>query len=207
MTIFNSTKRALFFSVIAMLICIIMLLGATYAWFTDNATSPDNQITAGNLNVELYHWTSATDSTNISDSATPVFSNSIKWEPGRTEVVYLSVKNAGDLNLKYRVDLVVTSISHDNLADVMEYAIATDAQYGSVTSWAGNGAKLVNAPGANATDVVDVELAPGAEDFYAISIHMSEEAGNQYMGETITFDNRHDSCSCFPYAGGSGQRV
>lgn len=189
MTIYNSSKRALFFSVIALFICIIMLLGATYAWFTDSATSPDNQIQAGNLDVQLYKWTSESASTNVSDSSTPVFPNTL-WEPGKTEVVYLSVKNAGTLNLKYKVDLVVTSVTNDNLADVIEYTIDSSdtAKYGYVTSWAGNGTKLTNAPGANATSVVDVELAPGAEHFYAISVHMLESAGNEYMNETIKFD-------------------
>ena len=186
MTNFKSTKRALFFSVIALFVCIIMLLGATYAWFTDSATSPDNQITAGKLDVELYKWTSETVSTNVSEDKAAVFPNKL-WEPGKTEVVYLSVKNAGTLNLKYKIDLIVTSITTDNLADVIEYNLV-EAKYGDITAWAGNGRTLTNTPGANATGIEDVELAPEAEHFYAISIHMLETAGNEYMNETIKFD-------------------
>lgn len=193
MTIYNSSKRALFFSVIALFICIIMLLGATYAWFTDSETSPDNQIQTGNLDVQLYQWTADDANDNISDKNTVLFPASIIWEPGMTQVVYLSVKNAGDLALKYKLDIVVTDITtgtNYNLADVMEYSIVkgTSADpFGYVTKWE-SGNKFVNAPGSNATSVADVELVKGAEDFYAIAIHMLETAGNEYMNKSITFD-------------------
>ena len=188
MTKSRSTKSALLTSVTAMILCFAMLLSTTYAWFTDSASSTDNKIVSGNLDVELYQWTAADASTNISDSHTPVFTDDILWEPGMTQVVYLSIKNAGTLALKYKVALDVTNVSSDALTDVMEYAITPDATYGTVTAWAGNGTKAV--PGTNPTQAVDVELAPGAEHFFALSVHMLEEAGNEYMNESITFDIR-----------------
>ena len=47
MTNTKSTKRALLASVMAMLLCFSMLLGTTFAWFTDSAASGSNVITAG----------------------------------------------------------------------------------------------------------------------------------------------------------------
>ena len=193
MTNFESSKRRLALSAIALFVCIIMLLGATYAWFTDSAISPDNQITTGNLDVQLYHWTNDNAGTDISDGNTVLFPNTIIWEPGMTQVVYVSVKNAGTLNLKYKLDIAITGITEGtnyNLADVMEYSIVSGTAadpYGYVTEWT-EGNKFENAPGTNATDVVDVVLAPGAEDFYAIAIHMLESAGNEYMNKAIAFD-------------------
>ncbi len=70
----------------------------------------------------------------------------------------------------------------------MEYAITPDAEYGEVTAWAGNGVSVV--PGTNATQANDVKLLPGAEHFFALSVHMDEEAGNEYMGKSISFDIR-----------------
>ena len=182
----KTTKRALLSSVLSLIICFTMLLGTTFAWFTDSAISADNKIVAGTLDVELYQWTSETESTNISASSDPVFSGDILWEPGKTEVVYLSIKNEGSLALKYQVALEVTGESTDSLLDVMSYTITPDAKYGEVTAWAGNGIYVDS--GVNATDAVDVELAPDAEHFFALSIHMDEEAGNEYQSEWITFD-------------------
>ena len=190
MTNTKSTKRALVSSVMALFLCFAMLLGTTYAWFTDSAVSANNKITAGTLDVELYQWTDATTATPISESKAPVFDADILWEPGYTSVVYLSIKNNGSLALKYKVAIEVTDVSTHNLAEVMEYAVTPDATYGEVTSWAGNGSKITNAPGINETNYKDIVLAPGAEHFFALSIHMLEEAENKYMGEDITFDIR-----------------
>ena len=184
------SKRALISSIVSLFICVAMLVGTTYAWFTDSAVSANNKITSGNLDVELYKWTSATDKVAISQDKAPVFDADILWEPGYTSVAYLSIKNEGSLALKYRVALDVTSVSEKNLADVMSYVVKPDAKYGDVTAWAGNGIRIENAPGMNETDYVDITLAPGDEHFFALSIHMDEEAGNEYMNQTITFDIR-----------------
>ena len=188
MTNFKSTKRALMSSIIALFICFSMLLGTTFAWFTDSAVSADNKIIAGTLDVQLFQWTSDSQYKNISDSHDPVFTDSIRWEPGMTEVVYLSIKNGGTLALKYQVALDVTDVSDHSLTDVMSYAITPDAHFGDVKGWAGNGTKVV--PGSNATQADDVVLLPGQEHFFALSVHMDEETENKYMGHSITFDIR-----------------
>ena len=43
----KSTKRALLTSVLAMVVCLAMLVGSTFAWFTDTATTGVNKIQAG----------------------------------------------------------------------------------------------------------------------------------------------------------------
>ena len=190
MTKTRSTKRALASSLLALFLCVAMLLGTTYAWFTDSAVSKGNKITAGTLDVELYQWTSATEATAISESNNPVFDADILWEPGYTSVVYLSIKNNGSLALKYKVAIEVTKVSTHNLADVMEYDVTPDAKFGEVSSWDGNGTKIENAPGVNETNYQDIMLLPGEEHFFALSVHMLEEATNEYMAETIEFDIR-----------------
>lgn len=197
MTNTKNTKRALLSSVVAMFLCFAMLLGTTYAWFTDSAVSANNKITAGTLDVELYQWNVAEGATEatatpISESNAPVFDANIIWEPGMTEVVYLSIKNNGTLALKYKVAIEVTQISDHDLSEVMYYAVTPDAKLVSneVNAWVGNdNADKVNPGlGITETDYKDVLLAPKAEHFFALSIHMDEEAGNKYMGDSITFD-------------------
>ncbi|MFR6087626.1 MAG: SipW-dependent-type signal peptide-containing protein, partial [Oscillospiraceae bacterium] len=77
-----------------------MLVGATFAWFTDTASTGVNKIQAGNLDVKLMYstdmqtWKEATDQTKL-------FDDNALWEPGYTQVVYLKIVNAGNLALKY----------------------------------------------------------------------------------------------------------
>jgi predicted ribosomally synthesized peptide with SipW-like signal peptide len=61
MTNFVTTKRALLTSVLSLVLCFAMLLGTTFAWFTDTVTSSGNVIQVGDLDVELYQHTSATE--------------------------------------------------------------------------------------------------------------------------------------------------
>ena len=100
MTSSKSTKRALISSTLAILMCVAMLIGSTFAWFTDTASTGVNKIQAGNLDVKLMYstdmqtWREATDQTKL-------FDDNALWEPGYTQVVYLKIVNAGNLALKY----------------------------------------------------------------------------------------------------------
>ena len=49
----RATKRALLTSVMALVMCVVMLVGTTFAWFTDTASTGVNKIQAGNLDIEL----------------------------------------------------------------------------------------------------------------------------------------------------------
>ena len=100
----TKTKKALIMSVLSMVLCIAMLIGMTFAWFTDTASTGVNKIQAGNLDVELEYSKDFTTWTKVTDT-TKVFEDSTLWEPGRTEVVYLRVKNAGNLALKYTLGI------------------------------------------------------------------------------------------------------
>jgi predicted ribosomally synthesized peptide with SipW-like signal peptide len=194
MTNRKTTKRALLSSVVALFLCFAMLLGTTYAWFTDSVTSANNIIKSGNLDVDLYRWDAANTSVEITDSSEPLFGNKSNkaqndaadtlWEPGKTQVVYLSIKNNGTLDLKYQVNIKVTNVEK-NLINVLEYEIIPDAKYGTVATWSGNGKKVV--AGVN-TDSTDVTLKAGQEHFFALSVHMLESANNDYQDASATFN-------------------
>ncbi|MBQ4065572.1 MAG: hypothetical protein IJD10_05680 [Clostridia bacterium] len=109
----RNTKRALFASVVAMLICVSMLVGTTFAWFTDTEGSGKNIIKSGNLDVELSFYRPEDSNApadldddsiwNDIDGSTEVFDEDALWEPGYTQVVYFRVKNVGSLALKYNL--------------------------------------------------------------------------------------------------------
>ena len=106
MTNAKSTKRSLLTSAVALVICFAMLIGTTFAWFTDSVTSANNVIMSGNLDIELEYWNGEkwVDVSGKSD----ILTNTL-WEPGTTEVAYLRVTNAGSLALKYQLGINVVS--------------------------------------------------------------------------------------------------
>ena len=101
----NQTRRALLMSALSLLLCVSMLVGTTFAWFTDSVTSGRNTIVAGNLDVVLEYWDG--DSYEEVKSTTKLFDDAALWEPGYTEVAYLKVSNAGSLALKYHLAVTV----------------------------------------------------------------------------------------------------
>ena len=163
MTNTKSTKRALLASVMAMLLCFTMLLGTTFAWFTDSASTAVNKIQAGTLEIQLL------DASGLSvegralewKTADNRAQGDILWEPGCTyELEPVTVKNTGNLALKYKV--VISGINGS-------------AKLNEVIEWTINGAD------------VDTEYSLGVNGSETITIkgHMKEEAGNEYQGLSI----------------------
>lgn len=98
----KSTKRALLMSALALLCCVSMFVGTTFAWFTDSVTSGKNTIQSGNLDVELYYSKTANGPWDKVTATTDVFGYD-NWEPGHTRVAYFKVANEGSLALKYQL--------------------------------------------------------------------------------------------------------
>lgn len=191
----RNTKRALILSALSLLACVSMLVGSTFAWFTDSVTSSGNKIQAGKLDVQLFMdmGDGYEEITNESASIFDMINNKAQnvnadtlWEPGKTQVAYLKIVNAGNLALKYTVALKVYDVEKD-LYEVMEYAITPDAEYGTVTAWDANNGEAVVLGTQTVTDT-DVVMNPGDEHKFALSIHMLEEAGNEYQEGKLNFD-------------------
>ena len=107
MTKNRSTKRALLMSALSLLLCVSMLVGTTYAWFTDEVTSGLNQIVAGNLDIDVYHGDAA-GKDSIKDEAT-LFNDVTLWEPGAAAWENLTVVNLGNLAFKYRMAITFSN--------------------------------------------------------------------------------------------------
>ena len=130
MTNRKSTKRALLGSVMAMVLCLAMLVGATFAWFTDTASTGVNKIQAGNLKVALEmkdaagQWVPAEGKTL--DFVKAAAGEQVLWEPGCTYTLpELRVVNNGNLALKYK--LVISGIQGDaELNNVIDWAVTLD---------------------------------------------------------------------------------
>ena len=164
MTNRKSTKRALLGSIMAMVLCMAMLVGATFAWFTDTASTGVNKIQAGKLDVALEmkegdSWVSAEGKTlNWVKAAA---GEQVLWEPGCTYTLpELRVVNNGNLALKYKV--AITGINGSaKLNEAIEWTIG-DVAMGA-----------------------EQHLAAGESNAFTIKGHMKESAGNEYMNESI----------------------
>ena len=188
MTNSKSTKRALIFSALAILMCAAMLIGTTFAWFTDTAFTAVNKIQAGNLNVELEYSKDFIEWKKVNDT-TKVFEDSTLWEPGRTEVVYLRVKNAGTLALKYTLGIynLYNSTGKNvlgnkySLSDYVKLGAAeADAAYAdraAAISAVQDSAKTLNSIGD--TGVIGADLATNTTKVYAMVLYMPTEVGNE----------------------------
>ena len=207
-----NTKKSLIFSALSLLLCCALLIGTTFAWFTDSVTNTGNKIQAGTLDVALFQKTDTLSDeqkadpeldttgeyTDISDSATPVFSYDL-WEPGYSAGATLKVVNNGSLALKYEFALKITDsktgaeldpeldFATGNLADVIYvYLLDSCRQPTEDDVPAGTLAELTD----NSTAVFDSGiLAAGTSgDDINIVVKMSENAGNEYQGAAISFD-------------------
>ncbi len=186
------TKKALFMSALSILLCLSMLVGSTFAWFTDTASTGVNTIAAGNLDVELEYSNDAMTSWTDAEKATEVFDKNDLWEPGFTKVVYFKVSNKGSLALKYQigtnlVDKVIGKTRDEgkdiDLTKFIKFGIVQLADDAAAYSNDDAGRKAARAAVASAVDFGDLTsesytLLKGENDVFAFVAWMPEETNN-----------------------------
>lgn len=137
MTNSKNTKRALTYSVLALFLCVAMLIGTTFAWFTDTASTGVNRIQAGNLKMEVTYKNADTqDKFAKVTEETKVFNDEALWEPGHVEFAVLKVENVGSLALKYKLGINIdsekgsTNVNGDEfkLSDYINFAVVDGDQ-------------------------------------------------------------------------------
>lgn len=183
----SKRKNALLHSILALLLCFSMLIGTTFAWFTDSVTSSNNRIMTGNLDVDMEYWNGTAWDT-VGEN-TPLFDPNALWEPGYTEVVYLKVLNKGNLALKYRLGVNIAgevgSINKAGedflLSSYIKFGVVlgtTEARYATRTDAraALTSTKLISE--GYLSDVGNIE-AGGAPHYIALVVYMPEETGNE----------------------------
>ena len=203
MTSSKSTKRALISSALAILVCVAMLIGTTFAWFTDTASTGVNKIQAGNLDIEVEYRTSSDEDWKTLDNATDLFgAEGTLFEPGHTRVVELRITNAGNLALKYKIGMnVVSETAGTNkagnpykLSDYLKVATTGIQQYNPADQISSLMERLIFQKGDfgmwTARNFANFELEyasngnvhalqPGAAQILGIKVYMPETVGNE----------------------------
>ena len=183
-----STKRALIASALSLVLCFSMLVGTTFAWFTDTAVSAGNIIQTGNLDIEMY-WAEGTedpDAATWADASKGAIFDYELWEPGFVQVRHIKIENRGSLALKYTVNIgaegqvdalsdVIDVYYLDPAAKIATAADLTDAnKLGTLTEvLAGLGESGYG------------ELEAGKADTITLALKMQETAGNEYQNNKI----------------------
>lgn len=227
MTKQKSTKRALLMSALSLLMCVSMLIGSTFAWFTDSVTSGSNKIVAGTLDIDLYKINdplgmvmgTAGAVEEITDSSAPLFGEDIRWEPAYEAVANLKLENNGNLALKWQA-IVRPVADIGELAEVIDVYVSEDelvyTPNGRDTYHQGNLTKV-----GTLRDVMNGKALlsgtmekQGNVEFFSIVLKMQETAGNEYQGksagafditilatqytyENDSFDNQYDKDSVY----------
>ena len=187
----NRTARALLMSTLSLLLCVSMLVGSTFAWFTDSVTSAGNIIKSGTLDVTM-EWadgTEAPDSATWTDASTGAIFNYDKWEPGYVEVRHIKIANVGTLALKYQIKIVANGEVSD-LADVIDVYYVDPAVQVSDRAQLTDANKLgtLTEVLANLANTANGELPAGENDTITLALKMQESAGNEYQNKSIGSD-------------------
>ena len=194
----KSKKSALLLSFTSLLLCFAMLVGSTFAWFTDTATTGVNKIVSGKLKVDLVAaekdsagkypsltgeggkllWTqkqsAGGQATAVTDADKPL------WEPGVTFLTQgFKIANKGNLALKWKVEVnkgtTVTNAGGYDLLDVIDFYVVTKTT-------------ATGEPTETPLAAFEGQLKEGntvSEATYYIKGVMDKNAGNDYQSLTL----------------------
>ena len=213
----KATKRALLTSVMALAMCVVMLVGTTFAWFTDTASTGVNKIQAGNLDVDIVdkEGTNHLDTLNFTKAAGAPDGEQLLWEPGCRYVTEgFRIANKGNLALKWKA-VVNKGITAENpgkfdLLDVINFYLVT-----------GTGEKQTETP---LNEFTGNLKKTETSDVYYIKGVMDKNAGNDYQGLTLdgititvyatqdtvefdSFDNKYDKDAEYPISVTTGDEL
>ncbi|MCH5156816.1 MAG: hypothetical protein J1G02_02935 [Clostridiales bacterium] len=172
----KTANKTLIASIVAIVICLSIIVGATYAWFTDEAGSGNITVSSGKVNIEasidessLQLW-SLVDGvqTKLDKSTFETGGTAGVGEDGSLELVNvvpgdkvqltINVTNNSNVSIRYRVKL---GTKEGGLADVLE-------------------TKVVGEPALNKWSSV---ITPDVKSFSVnVSVELPEDVGNDYQG-------------------------
>jgi predicted ribosomally synthesized peptide with SipW-like signal peptide len=169
-----------------------MLLGTTYAWFTDSVTSANNIIKSGSLDIDIEYAkgeNGALSKWNTVSGSSDIFSPNTFWEPGRTEVVYFKVANYGTLALRYKMTISILNETIGMNKDGGEICLSDKLVFKVVemndklTVFSDRKAAIMAAE--SSQGIKDYggtahELLPGESDYLALIVHMPENLDNSF---------------------------
>ena len=198
MTNKKTMKRSLLLSALSLVLCISMLVGTTFAWFTDEVTSANNVIKSGTLDVAM-SWANGKDdpatATWTDASVGPIFNNDL-WEPGYTEARHINIENVGTLAFNWKLAIIPNG-EVSELANVIDVYIYGANKYAASNAkqvvdrdvskfqYAGTLAEVLRTGIASGKLYAEASTGKYTFDSMTIVLKMREEAGNEYQNLSI----------------------
>ena len=181
----KTVRKALWMSVLSIALCLTMLVGTTFAWFTDTASTSVNKIQAGTLDVVMSSDEAGKNSLegktlNWVKAEGAAANEAVLWEPGCTyNLDSFYIVNKGNLALKYKV--VISGIDGSSkLMNAIDFTITEEGKEPvNLATW--NGGVLLPS---TATEKAGEEEI-GHTGKLTITGKMRTDAGNEYQGLSI----------------------
>lgn len=183
----KAVKRSIILCALSLVLFVALLVGSTFAWFSDSITNSGNTITAGNLTAQWSYRTLNDDTAAYEpvSEELALFSSDTVWQPGEPHGYDFKVENTGSVDFEWEltIDLADTAgESQNNLTDVLVvYVNGAQSEVGFT-----DGAVVINGTLA----ATDGETTAGTEESsceFSLAFAISESAGNDYQNLSVSF--------------------
>lgn len=185
----KAVKRSIILCALSLVLCVALLVGSTFAWFSDSITNSGNTITAGNLTAQ---WSYRALNSEDSVAYEPVseelalFSSDTVWQPGEPQGYDFKVENTGSVDFVWELTIKLTDTaegeSNNNLTDVL--VVYVDGEKSDVAF--ADGAKLISGTLAVSDDESTTET-DGSSCEFSLAFAIPENAGNDYQNSSVSF--------------------
>lgn len=184
----KAVKRSIILCALSLALCVALLVGSTFAWFSDSITNSGNTISAGSLQAQWSYRTLNSDDTaeyTAVGEELPLFSSDTVWQPGGSQGYDFKVENVGSVEFVWglAIDLADTAgESQNNLTDVLVvYVDGVKSEVGFT-----DGAVVINGTLA-ATDGETTAETDETSCEFSLAFAISESAGNDYQNLSVSF--------------------
>lgn len=184
----KAVKRSIILCALSLALCVALLVGSTFAWFSDSITNSGNTISAGSLQAQWSYRTLNSDDTaeyTAVGEELPLFSSDAVLEPGEEYGYDFKVENVGSVEFVWElaIDLADTAgESQNNLTDVLVvYVNGAQSEVGFTDD-----AVVINGTLA-ATDGETTAETDETSCEFSLAFAISESAGNDYQNSSVSF--------------------
>ena len=196
----KNAKKSLLLCAASLVLCAALLVGTTFAWFTDSVTNKGNSIQAGSLLINAYAYKLGTGGQtctipgvngdqaftftatpqDLNTDTTPII-NEPMWEPGASSAKLLQVTNGGTLAAKISLQFATSG----DLTDALWFDfIQIDENGDTVGQFTQRPMNTL----ATFAENLELPLDTGATVRFVLVYGMYETAGSEYMGDSFTAD-------------------
>ena len=183
----KAVKRSIILCALSLALCVALLVGSTFAWFSDSITNSGNTITAGNLTAQWSYRTLNDDTAAYEpvSEELALFSADTVWQPGEPHGYDFKVENTGSVDFEWEltIDLADTAgESQNNLTDVLVvYVDGVKSEVGFTDGAVVIGGTLAATDGETTAETDETSCE------FSLAFAISESAGNDYQNSSVSF--------------------